>query len=814
MPTLPHAVRGLLRRPAFAAVAILTLALGIGANAAIFSVFDAVLLRPLPYDESDRIVMPWEFSTEIQQRLGFDRLPSSPADFADYLERNTVFESFASMRTDQVNLTGGGEPERIGGVRVSRQFFDVLRVQPVLGRTFTASDEGKGRLVLIGYGLWQRRFASDPEISGRVVSVNGEPATVLGVLPEWFRFPGAGELPEGFGFALTPSVWSLDVLTPEQRRNRGGKSLALIGRLKPGVTAGAARDDLARIAAEIERESPRSNAGWTVRVLSLRDQLVAPMRPALLALVTAVGFVLLIACVNVANLLLVRAATRQREVCIRTALGASRASIVKQLLVESLLLSAIAGAAGLVIAWWMLRGLMTLLPSTLPALANAGLDWRVFVFTAIVALVTGVGFGIFPAWQSTRLDTSEGLREGGRGTVGGRRAHRTRNALVVVEVTLAIVLLIGSVLLIQTFVRLTRVQTGFRSDRILTMELALPRAAYPGPRAAAFFESLLAEVSTLPGVEATGVTSGLPLAGRESLALVTIEGRPRPEPGREIISDYRVVSPGYFRAMGIPLIQGSLLPDDTRPDGPPRAVINETMARTVWPSESALGRRLKLASFEQTATWYTVAGVVGDTRHTGLETALRPQVYVHHVQDPSEQMAVVLRTAGDPVVLSGPVRAAVLGIDPNQPVGRVRTMEEVLDTSVASRRFHMFLVGIFAAFAVLLAVVGLYAVVSFSVAERIREMGVRLALGARPSDLLTLVLREGLRLVLVGVVFGLAAAFALTQYLEALLFGVQAHDPATFVVAPLILFSAGLLGCLAPAVRAMRVDPATALRAE
>jgi putative ABC transport system permease protein len=814
MHSFRHAIHGLARRPAFAAVAILTLALGIGANAAIFSVFDAVLLRPLPYPDPDRIVMPWEFSDEIQQRLGFDRLPSSGADFVDYLERNTTFENFASMRTEQVNLTGEGEPERIGAVRVSRQFFDVLGVRPAIGRTFVPTDEGAGRLVVIAHGLWQRRFASDAAIAGRVISLNGQPATIVGVAPPDFRFPAAGELPEGFGFSLNPVIWTLDVLSPEQRRNRGGKSFALIGRLKTGVSTADAQADLARIASDIAREAPRSNAGWTVRVMSLREQLVGPVRPALLALLTAVGFVLLIACANVANLLLVRAATRQREVCIRTALGASRTALVTQLLVESLVLAVLAGAAGLVIAWWMLRALLTLLPATLPALAQAGLDWRVVAFTTVVSLLTGLAFGIVPAWHCTRYETADGLREGARGTIGGRKAHRTRNALVVLEVTLAVMLLIGSVLLIQTFVRLTRVQTGFRSDRILTMEIALPKPAYPSTRASGFYEMLVGRVSALPGVEAAGVTSGLPLSGRESLTLVTVEGRPRPEPGQEIISDYRVVTPGYFRAMGIPLLDGQQLPENTRADGPPRAVINETMARTVWPSQGAVGRRLKLASYEQDATWYTVAGVVGDTRHTRLDVGLRPQVYVHHLQDPNEQMAVVLRTTGDPTALANSARAAVSAIDPNQPVARVRTMEEVLNTSVASRRFHMFLVGVFAALAVTLAVVGLYAVVSFSVAERVQEMGVRLALGARPSDLLTLVLREGLTLVLAGVCVGVGAAFALTRYLETMLFGVDAHDPATFVLAPLILFAAGLLGCLAPARRAMRVDPATALRSE
>jgi putative ABC transport system permease protein len=814
MQSLRSAVRGLTRRPAFAAVAILTLALGIGANAAIFSVVDSVLLRPLPYPDPDRIVMPWEFSEEVRQRVGFDRLPSSGGDFVDYLTRQTTFERFASMRTEQVNLTGDGEPERIGAVRVSAQFFDVLGVQPVIGRTFVPGDESRERLVLVAHGLWQRRFGSDPGVSGRVILMNGEPATIIGVLPSWFRFPAAGELPEAFGFSQDPVVWSLDVLTPEQRRKRIGKSFALIGRLKPGVSARAAQDDLAAIAADIARESPATNAGWTVRVISLREQLVGSVRPALVALFTAVGLVLLIACANVANLLLVRAAARQREVCVRFALGAPRSALIAQMMVESLVLSALAGAAGLVVAWWTLQALLTMMPSTLPGLAQAGLDWRTAAFTGALSLATGLAFGIFPAMHCTRHDPALGLREGSRGTVGGRRAQRTRNTLVVVEVALAAMLLIGSVLLVQTFVRVSRVETGFRSEGILTMEIALPKTAYTPSASAAFFETLLARLSALPGVEDGGVTSGVPLSGRENLALVTIEGRPRAEPGQEIISDYRVVSPGYFRVLGIPLVDGSPLPDEPRPDGPRLILINERMARAWWPGQSPLGRRLKIASYDQDAPWHTVTGVVGDTRYTALESALRPQVYVHHLQEPHEQMAVVLRSAGDPAALAAPARAAVAAIDRNQPVARVRTMQDVVNTSVAGRRFHMSLVGVFAALAVLLSVVGLYAVVSFSVAERSQEMGLRLALGAKPSNLMALVLTEGLTLVGAGIVLGVGAAFLLTGLLQTQLFGVSARDSATFVVAPAILFAAGVLGCLAPARRAMRVDPAIALRAD
>jgi len=789
----------------------MALALGLGANAAIFRVIDGVLLQPLPYPEADRILMPWEFSADIQQRLGFDRLPSSAADFLDYYSGNRTFERFASMRTEQLNLTGRGEPERIGAVRVSAEFFEVLGVQPVVGRSFQMGDEGRDRVVLIAHSLWRRSFGSDPGVSGRVVSLNGEPATILGVLPDWFRFPAAGELPQGFGFSLSPLVWTLDVLTPEQRRNRGGKSLALIGRLKRGVTASDAQADLAKIAADIARDFPGTNAGWTIRVMTLREQLVGSLRPALIALLTAVGLVLLIACANVANLLLVRTTARQREICLRYALGAPRSTLVWASLAESLLLAGAGGLAGLGIAWWMLRALLTMAPASLPAAAQAGLDWDVLVFTVVLSLVTGVLFGAVPAWHGTRYDTADGLREGSRGMVGGRGAARTRNALVVFEVALAVTLLIGSVLLVQTFVRLIHVNTGFRTDRILTMEIALPKTAYTPARASTFFVSLIERLAALPGVEAAGLTSGVPLSGSENLLPVTAEGQPRPQPGHEIISDYRVITAGYFEALGIPLLEGDSI--QPSPDAP-RVWINQTMARSAWPGRPAVGRRLKLTNYDRDAAWYTVAGVVGDTRYTGLDRALRPQVYVYFTQDPKEQMAIVLRSYGDPSLLVASARQAVQSLDPNQPIARVRTMEQIVTTSVANRRFQMALIGVFAVLAVALAVVGLYAVVSYSVAERIHEMGLRLALGARPANLVALVLGEGLRLVMLGLAIGIGAALVLTRFLETLLFGVDARDTITFLLAPAVLLGAALLGCLAPARRAMRVDPAVALRGE
>jgi putative ABC transport system permease protein len=806
--------RALVRRPGFTIVAIVTLALGIGANAAIFSVVDALLLRPLPYPDPDRIVLPWEVNPEVQRRTGFDRLPSSPADFSDYRRRNRTFAWLASMRADRVNLTGSGDPERVGAVRVSGEFFQVLGVNAVLGRTFLPEDGGGARVVMIGHALWIRRFAADPAVLEHPISLNGEPATVVGVLSSWFHFPAAGELPETLGFSSDPEIWTFDTLPPQQQRNRGGKSFALIGRLRDGVTLKDAQRDLADIAAAIAQEAPRFNAGWTVVVIPLREQLVAGIRPALMVLLTAVGFVLLIACANVANLLLVRAASRQREFCIRQALGAGRRWLLRQLLLESLLLALAAGAVGFGLAWWGLRGLLALVPSNLPEFETARLDWRVFSFTLGMSVATAFLFGLIPALQATRSGLVKGLREGGRGTSGSRKARGTRKILVIAEVALAVVMLIGAVLLTRTVVTLLRVDTGFDPRGVLTMEVALPRSAYPEPRAAAFFDDLARRLAAMPGVTSAGVTSSLPLTGAETLQQVTIEGHLRPEPGKEIIVDYRAVTAGYIETMRIPLQEGALLRDSVSEGESAVALINESMARTFWPGESPLGRRLKLTSYEQDAPWYTIVGVVGDTRQTALDSPMRPQVYVHQRRDPFHQMTVVMRTAGDPAALAAPARAVVLGMDPNQPIARIRPMVDVIAASAASRRFTMVLVGTFAALALVLSLIGLYAVLSHSVAERIQEMGVRLALGARPTDLLTLVLGEGLQLVAAGIVLGLGAAFIMTQSLQALLFGIPPRDLSTFVAVPVLLLVTAVGGCLVPARRAMRVDPIVALKTE
>jgi putative ABC transport system permease protein len=813
MRDLGPAVRALAKRPGFTLIAIVTLALGIGSNITIFSVVDLALIRPLPYPQAERLAVVWGHSAEVQQRTGLDRLPWSPGDVDDFIQRGRSFDHLSWVRGDRVNLTGVDEPERLAAVRVGRHFFDALRVQARHGRTFTDDDVQRMRVVVIAESLWRRRFAADPAILTRAIPLNGTPHAVVGVMPDWFRFPALGDLPLGLGFSGTPEIWTLDVLTPEVRRSRAGKSFVLLGRLRDNVQLSAVATEAAGIADTIARDFPNASAGWTARVLTLREQLVGTMRPALLVLLTAVGFLLLIACANVANLLLVRASARQREVCVRQALGAERHQLIRQFLTESLVLGLVAGLAGLGAAWYLLRGVQLLLPSGLPMLAAASIDARVMLFALLLSIATGLLFGLAPAMQTTRLDVSDGLREGARGTVGGHRARRTRNVLVATEVASALVLVLAAVLLLQTFLRLINVDPGFRSSGVLTAEIALPRGQYAGPRAAQFFDEALQRMATVPGIEAAAASSSIPLAGQENLRQITIDGDAQRAPGQEIIADYRVVTGDYFRVMGIAFVDGEPLEAHGENDGP-CVVISRTAAETWFRGQSPLGSRIKLTRNDQDAPWFTIRAVVGDTRHTGLDATPRPQVYVHHRADPYTQMIVVLRTSSDPISYAPIVRSVVRGIDGNQPVGRIRTMNEILDDSVARQRFTMFLVAMFAALALVLALVGLYAVVSHSVAERIPEMGLRVALGASPSTLVRMVLAESMRVVLAGIAFGLLVAFVVMRSLETLLYGVRAYDPLTFTLVPLVLLTAAAAGSLVPALRATRVDPMVVLRSE
>jgi predicted permease len=814
MQDIRAALRALARRPGFAVIAILTLALGIGGNAAIFSLIDTVLLQPLPYPRSDRLVIPWEISDDFTKTTGMDRMPASPGDVTDFRTRNRSFDKLAWLRGERFNLSTSDEPEQINGVRVSYDFFDTLGVPPLLGRTFRIDDEaaGAGKTIVLSEGLWRRRFGADPAIVGQTIRLSEIPVTVLGVMPAWFDFPAPGDLPTTF-YIEGNEIYSLDVLSPAQRTFRGAKSFALVGRLKDGVDLIAASADLNAISADISKQMPSSNKGTTIFVLPMREQLVGGVRSPLIVLLIAVGLVLLIACANVANLMLLRAAGRQREMCVRLALGAGQRRLVEQLLVESSVLATVAGAVGLGVAWVGLKVLLALAPAAFAAISTAKLDLRVVGYTVAVSALTGVIFGIVPAVQAARTNLNEGLRDGSRGTLGSRRAHRTRNMIVVSEVAFATVLLVGAVLLLQTFVRLLNVNPGFRPDGILTMQVALPRQTQP-PKTVAFFDQVTRRLASTPGVEVVGLTSALPLSGGENIRQITIEGRPKPDSGYDLIADYRVVTPSYFRLMGIPQIAGENLRETLSGEAPFSVVINSMMAKAAWPGQDPIGRRIKLTAYDQDSPWFTVIGVVGDARHTGLDSTFRPQVYVEFHRDPNALMFVLLRTPGDPLGFAAVTRAAVYEADRHQPVSRIRTMKAVVAESVSNRRFTMALVGAFAVMAFALSLLGLYGVVSNSVAERTQEMGVRLALGARPGTLLRLILGEGLTLAGIGVVFGLIGAYTLTRFMQSLLFEVAATDASTFVSVPLMLFAAAALGCLVPARRATRVDPLVALRSE
>ncbi|HYG62409.1 MAG TPA: ABC transporter permease, partial [Thermoanaerobaculia bacterium] len=784
---LRFACRTLLKRPVPTTVAVLTLALGIGANTAIFSVVDAVLLSPLPFREPERLAVIWASNPDLAAKVGLpDNLPASPGTFQDWKRDARSFESMAMVGADRLALTGKGEPELLGAVQVSGDFFTVLGSRPLLGRTLLPEDDllGKRTTVLLSQGLWQRRFGGDPEIVGRKVLLDGEPLTVVGVMPAAFNFPRGAQFPFGYGFTEAPDVWVPMGFSAEDRENRDNHSHLTIARLKPGVGLAAAREEMNAITRRLQATYP-NDVGWGARPESLAGQLVGPVRPALLVLLGAVGLVLLIACANVANLFLAQAVTRQKEISIRTAMGAGRGRLARQLLTESLLLAVVGGALGLLAAFWGLRWIASWIPASMPVPAEISLDARVLLFTLAAVLLAGLLSGLVPALQTTRTDLSETLREGNRGAGSAAPSRRMRSALVIAEVALAVLLVIGAGLLIRSFARLTAVDPGFRADNVLTLQVILPGSKYNRDQRAPFFASVLERLRALPGVEAAGAVSNLPLSGEESVGAIVIEGRPRPEPNEIALADQRSIMPGYFEALGIALVRGRTLEERDLTygeDGPRMAVIDETMAKAYWPGEDPLGRRFRLGFYDDTdANWFTVVGVVRNVRHSGLHVDPRPQMYLPESRFPSGQMTLVLRTAGNPEALTDEARAAVYAVDRDQPVSRVGTMERMVGESLAGRRFTMILLVVFAGLALALAAVGIYGITSYSVTQRTREMGLRMALGARPGQVVRLVVQEAGTLAVLGIVLGLGLGFAATRVMSSLLFGVKATDPGTYV---------------------------------
>jgi predicted permease len=798
-----YGLRMMAKNPAFTFFVVAVLALGIAANTAIFSIADAVLVRSLPYRQADRLAMVWEDASSY----GFPRDTPAAGNFADWKARNQVFEDMAaSSFSGSFNLTGEGNPEEIPGDFVTANLFSVLGVRPALGRNFTASDDvpGAPRTVILSQGLFLRRFGGDPHIIGKLLWLNYEKYDVVGVMPRGFQFPDRD-----------PQLWAPVQFTAAQLANHGNHHLQVIARLKPGVSLKVANANLAAIAKQLEREHPSENAKVGAYAIPLREELTGKSRPALLILIGAVSFVLLIACANVANLLLARASGRRREIAMRLTLGASRGRIARQLLTESLLLAALAGAGGLLLSTFVTQFLASLIPEGIAPLNGSGADRNVLVATLIISVATGILFGILPALRVSRLDLVTSLNQGGRS--GIRSGRRLRDALVVSEVALAIVLLAGAALLLRSFEKLLHLDPGYRADHVLVVRTPLPRQKYEtfAPRAA-FYSEVLARVARLPGVTAAGYTTWVPLTNSGGATGITVEGRPQPAPGEIPIANCRIISDDYIRALGMKLIAGRVLDERDGTTAPPVALINRTMARNLWPGENVIGRRFKQGSYVEHSPWITIVGIVGDVHQAGLDSPARPEMYLPYLQQDFgfEPEYLVVRTIGHPMRMEDAVRQQVWAVDKEQPVARAMPLEDLVDDTLAPRKTQAGLLGGFAMLALLLAALGIYAVLSFTVTQRTQEFGVRMALGAQPCDVLQMVFSQGVRFFILGAVIGLAAAFALSRTLEHLLYGVSATDPASFVLVTLLLAGVTLLACYFPARRAMRVDPMIALRYE
>ncbi|HYK22757.1 MAG TPA: ABC transporter permease [Pyrinomonadaceae bacterium] len=797
------AIRGLVKHPGFAVIAVITLALGIGGSTSIFTVVDAALLRGLPYKAPDQLYHLWEKTPKEE----FSKREFSYPDYQDY-QQNNVFEGLAAYTGARGILSGLGEPESVGAPRVSANFFSVLGVDPVLGRTFQAGEDvpGAAKVTVLTYGFWQRRFGGDANVIGRSLTVNGDNYTIIGVLPASFQF------------ALRPP----DLFVPYQptqtqltRRPLHGTNL--IGRLKPGVDPSQAQAALNVIASRIEQQYNDSHAGTTARMVPLQEELIGTVRPILLVLLAAVGFVLLIACANVASLLLTRALARQKEVAIRAALGASRWRVIRQLLTESVLLSFAGGVVGLLIAYWGVPALVAALPQSqvnaMPFLKSLHFDVGILTFSFGLSFLTGLVFGLAPALQSSRLDLNAVLKEGGRSTSIGA-SHRLRSAMVVTEIAMAVVLLIGAGLMMKSLLRLLQTNVGFKTENLLTMGVVLPPAKYAdNNQRISFHEQLQERVRSLPGVVSAGTVDILPLnAGNTTRFFV--DGDPVPPPGKEIEANIRIVSDTYFQTLGVPLLAGRMFDDRDTPDKPGVVIIGKTIADRLFAGRDPVGRSLKYSSAQTNGD--LIVGVVGDVKVTGLDEAIRPVLYYPFRQSASNGMNLVARTTSDPATLTASIRNEVRSLEPDTAILNVRTMDEMIAQTPASfmRRFPALLISIFAGVALLLASIGIYGVVSYSVSQQTHYIGVRMALGARSTDILRMVLKQGLVLALAGVGIGVLAALALMRLLRTLLYQVSTNDIGTFSLVTGVLFFVALLACYLPARRATKVDPLVALRYE
>jgi putative ABC transport system permease protein len=795
---MKFSLRMLVKNPGFTLVAVIALALAIGANTAIFSVVNTVLLRPLPFHDPGALIMIREMKLPE-----FPEFSVAPGNYLDWKKQNTVFEQIIAFRGATYNLVGIGEPERLRGALVSAGTFNLLGVHPLVGRGFAPEEDQPGRdtEVLLSEGLWQRRFGSSPNIVGQQLNLSGRSYTVIGIMPASFQFPGPNA-----------EVWAPLAFNAEQSQEHGGHYVSAIGRLKPNVSLKAASTEMKSIAQRMEKTYPESNTGWSVKLTPLLDYAVTQIRPVLLVLMAAVALVLLIACANVANLLLARATAREKEIAIRGALGASRARVIRQLLTESAILAVIGAVVGVFLAWIGLKTLLALAPEGLPRMQHVHIDARALLFTVGITLSTGLIFGMFPAIQIIRTSLSETLKEGGRSSGAGAHTHRVRNLLVVAEVAIAMVLLVGAGLLIKSFVRLMGVDPGFDPRHAIAVGLTVPQAKYPKPeQQAAFCSQLLQKVSTLPGVVAVGASHVLPMQD-DFILTFNIKGRPPAKPGENPSANYYAVTTDYFKAMGIPLLRGRTFTDRDVKDAPRVALISDSFARRYFPNEDPVGRWISMTNGRE--SYSEIVGIVGDVKQYGLAAPTPAQMYEPFPQDPFRFMNIILRTANDPVAMSGVVRSQVRAVDPDQPVSSIITLDRVVADSVARARFSVILLAVFSAIALVLSAVGIYGVMAYAVSQRTHEMGIRLALGAEPSDVMKLVVLHGMAINSVGLLVGVAAALALTRLLSSLLFGVKAYDPLTFVGIALLVTLVSLLACYVPARRAMRVDPIVALRWE
>ncbi|HEX5890444.1 MAG TPA: ABC transporter permease [Pyrinomonadaceae bacterium] len=813
MRDLRYALRSLFKQPGFAAVVVITLALGIGASTAIFSVVNAVLLRPLPFPNSDRLQMVWG----NYRALNIQRLSAKAAEFYDYSQQRQVFDLVAGYTNHSFNVSSGSEPERIRGATVTANLFPMLEAQAAVGRVFTEDEQtsGRNRVVVLSNGFWRRRFAGDRGIINQSITLDNESYTVIGVMPPVFQFPHPS-----FTGGEPADVWVPLTFTQEQVASRRGPYfLNVLGRLAPGVTVEQARSHMNALAQRFERELPGyrgpngQDGGWHITVMPLQEEIVGGSRRPLLVLLFSVGLLLLIACANVANLLLMRSARRHKELAIRAALGASRWKLVRQLLVEGLLLAILAAALGLVFVNWGIDLLAALGPSILPRAQELSIDARVFAFMTLAVALISVAFGLVAARAVSKLDLQESLKTTRQ--AGGSRVRQWSNVLVIAEVSLAVLLLVGSGLLVKSLLQLQRTNPGIVADELLSVEIDLSASTYrEAERASEFYRRLVQQVQSLPGVHGASFGTVQPLSGSAGNDPFAIEGR-QLDPANLTSAGWQLVGADYFKTLGIPLLRGrDLTLEDMEPGASPVAVINEKMAARYWPNEDPLGRRITLGLPRPGNPWITIVGIAKDVPHRAVDSQPEPDWYMSRVISPQRHRYLFVRSAQPASSLTAAIRNEVTAIDPHQPLTSVKTMNEVIGATTAPRRFNTLLLGVFAAIALVLATVGIYSVISYSITLRTQEIGIRMALGARRSSILLLVLRKGMALTLIGAAIGLVGALALTRWMSSMLFGISASDPATYVVVLVLALGAALLACSIPARRATRVDPLIALRYE